>query len=436
MSTGTKVQPRLLFADSQGTIYDDPDLLLLCRRGDELALPRPQDLTPLPEGSDVFLLPGRRAVGMDPETGQALAMEENAVAAFVCPAHTVTGVAAYATDAGAPRLPLIAYAAVGFAEGRFWVCAKKVDEDRRQVFSGIPQERIAQGARNLLAKFPKNRLVAHLGRCALTYCCPAAKNLALGRFEAPLPTAQACNARCLGCISHQPEDSGFRAPQGRIAFRPSPAEIVEVMAEHARRERRCPVYSFGQGCEGEPLTEARTIAEAVARFRAGGGRGTVNVNTNASLPEAMEPLARAGVDSIRVSMNSADPGLYAAYYRPQGYDGLGAVRQTVEQAKAHGLFVSLNLLFFPGVTDTEAELDRLAAWCQKLRVDFVQLRNLNLDPELYLELAAPFVNGPSMGLANFRKRLKKTCPDLGFGYFNPYLGDRKTPHRPQGSEAP
>ena len=27
----------------------------------------------------------------------------------------------------------------------------------------------------------------------------------------------------------------------------------------------------------------------------------------------------------------------------------------------------------------------------------------------------------NMGLRNFRKRLKKACPWLRFGYFNPYL---------------
>ncbi len=30
---------------------------------------------------------------------------------------------------------------------------------------------------------------------------------------------------------------------------------------------------------------------------------------------------------------------------------------------------------------------------------------------------------PSMGLAVFMKRLKKLCPWLRYGYFNPYLGD-------------
>ncbi|NJB67484.1 pyruvate-formate lyase-activating enzyme [Desulfobaculum xiamenense] len=416
------VRPNLLYADESGQIYDHPGLLMLTRRGDELALPRPDEMTPLPPGSDVFLLPGRKAIGFDEETGEAIQLEENAVAAFVCPAYTVTGVAAYATQDEAPILPLMAYSAVGYANGRFWVAAKKVDEDRRQIFEGIPNDRIEKGAQKWLRKFPDNRLVGHLARCALTFCCPAAKNLALGRFEAPLPTSQACNARCVGCISYQPEDSGFCSPQNRIDFRPTPQEVCEIMMEHNRHEKKRPVYSFGQGCEGEPLTEAKTIAKAIAAFRAAGGEGTVNINTNASLPETIEPLAKAGLNSIRVSMNSANPALYQAYYRPAGYSGFDAVRNTVTEAKRNGLFVSLNYLFFPGVNDTEGELTMLQDFVTDLKVDFIQLRNLNLDPELYLDLAKPFVPGPSMGFTNFKKRLKKAAPWLNFGYFNPFLG--------------
>jgi molybdenum cofactor biosynthesis enzyme MoaA len=264
--------------------------------------------------------------------------------------------------------------------------------------------------------------------CALTNCCPAARNMCLGRFEAPLPTARTCNARCVGCISQQPEDSGFPATQKRIDFTPTPEEIVQIMRRHDRSEPRS-IFSFGQGCEGEPLTEAATIAEAVRRYRAEGGRGTVNVNTNASLPGAVADLARAGMDAIRASMNSARPEAYAAYYRPRGYS-FEDVRESLRTAHKAGLNVALNYLFFPGVSDTEAELDALHKLVDECGVNLIQLRNLNLDPELYLELAAPFVGGPSMGLANFRKRLKKHCPWLEFGYFNPYLGEREAPGAP------
>jgi len=419
MSTAKRIEPWLVYADENGNIYDNPDLLMLCRRGAELTLPRPDELIPLPEESEFFLLPGRGALGLDPETGRVEELDELAVAVFASPAHTLSASAAYATRPGAPRLPLFAYGAVGFFEGRFYVCARKVDQDRRQVFTGIPRERIEQGARRLLTEFPQNRLVRHLTHCALTYGCPAAKNLALGRFEAPLPTSRTCNARCVGCISLQPEDSGFPSTQNRIAFRPTDKEVAEVMLRHQGKEKRA-ILSFGQGCEGEPLTEARLIAAAVRRFRKAGGRGTVNVNTNASLPGVLPELAEAGVDSIRVSLNSARKGPYEAYYRPNGY-AFADVEQSIRAAKAAGMFVSLNLLYFPGLTDGEAEWEALAGLVAETRLDFIQLRNLNLDPELVLTLMAGQDFGPCMGLVNFLKRLKKACPWLGFGYFNPYL---------------
>jgi hypothetical protein len=70
MAASTHIQPTLVFADESGNIYDHPDLLMLCRRGGELELPRPDELMPLPEESEFFLLPGRSALGFDPESGQ------------------------------------------------------------------------------------------------------------------------------------------------------------------------------------------------------------------------------------------------------------------------------------------------------------------------------------------------------------------------------
>jgi len=419
-----KLTPHLVFADEDGNIYDHPDLLMLTRRGGEITPPRPDEMIPLPPESELFLLPGRDALGLDPESGQVERLPETAVAAFLSPGHTIAATAAYAKRDGAPVLPLFAYGAVGFANERFYVCAKKVDEDRRQVFTGIPKERIAKGASKLMSAFPKNRLVKHLAKCALTFCCPAARNLALGRFEAPLPTSRVCNARCLGCLSLQPEDSGFPATQSRIAFRPTPAEISELMLAHMAREKR-PIYSFGQGCEGEPLTEAETIADAVRTFREKGGKGTVNVNTNASFPDRVHALAKAGISSIRASVNSASPALYEAYYRPKGY-AFADVRASIEVAKDSGLFVSLNYLYHPGVSDTETELAALTELVEATRLDFIQMRNLNLDPDLYREVVAKSGLFPRpeipMGLKYFMKRLKKSCPWIKFGYFNPYLG--------------
>lgn len=416
------IRPRLVIADAQGNIYDDPELQMVCRKGYEFSLPKPDELIPLPEGSELFLLPGRNAIGMNPENGQLETTEELAVAAFVSPAHTLTAHAAYMTGNNAPVLPLFAYGAVGYANNRFYVCAKKVDEDVRQVFTGIPQAKIEKKARELMRLYPKNRLMRHLmTNCVLTYACPAARNLALGRYEAPLPVSKACNARCVGCISRQEAGSKICAsPQNRMGFTPTVQELLEVMRHHARNETRHPIYSFGQGCEGEPLTQAALLEETIRAFRAENGPGTINLNSNASMPDAIARLGAAGLTSLRVSMSSARPEAYARYYRPTNYT-FADVRQSILNAKEHGVFVSINLLYFPGISDTEPELEALLEFLTETRTDFIQLRNLNIDPEMYLELLAGLEFGPSMGLANFRKRIRKSCPWIRFGYFNPAI---------------
>ena len=73
------------------------------------------------------------------------------------------------------------------------------------------------------------------------------------------------------------------------------------MRIHEKHETKTPIYSFGQGCEGDPLMNPELLCNAVRLFREGGGRGTVNCNTNASRPDAVKALAEAGLTSLRVS---------------------------------------------------------------------------------------------------------------------------------------
>ena len=428
------IEPHLVMADERGNIYDDPDLLMVCRRGAQWGLPRPDELIPLPDESEFFLLPGRNAVGLDPETGLITPPEGEAplaVAAFAAPGYTISAHPAYESGENAPLLPLFAYGAVGYAKGRFYICARRVDTEPRQIFSHIARGRIEQGARGLLRDYPKNRLIRHImDNCVARYDCPAARNFALGRYEAPLPSSRSCNASCVGCISAQEKDSPIQStPQCRLAFTPSPEELAEVMRVHAGRETRTPIYSFGQGCEGDPLMNPDLLVESVRQFRAGQGPGTVNCNTNASRADAVIRLAEAGLTSMRVSLNSARPELYNRYYRPSGYS-FDDVRASIREARQRGIWVSLNLLVFPGVTDTEEELDALARLVGENGVSMIQWRNLNIDPEWYFKLMSSSEGpdklelSPSMGLTSFMKRLKKLCPWLRYGYFNPYLGEK------------
>ena len=149
--------------------------------------------------------------------------------------------------------------------------------------------------------------------CALTYQCPAARNFALGRWECPIPVSPACNANCVGCISLQPDEETIVSPQDRLGFKPTVEEIVEFTVPHLE-SAPYPIVSFGQGCEGEPLLMWETMRDAIIEIRKHTSKGSININTNGSMPKAVKALCEAGLDSIRVSTNSVRKEIYTPYY--------------------------------------------------------------------------------------------------------------------------
>lgn len=418
--------PYMLYADKAGNIFDHPELLMLGSACGLVQAVDEVDSIPLPEGSELFLLPGRLPMGMD-RRGRIVTLEEDpldggpvcAVATFMAPAHTAIFNPAYQTTANAPTLPLFAYTAAGFLRDRMVVAGLRVDPSNRQDCTNFPSpERIATNARKLLKRYAHNRLWQHLGGCALTNCCPAARNLMLGRFEAPLPVSQHCNADCLGCISLQPEGL-FPVTQPRIGFVPSAEEVAEVACHHLASGRQAMV-SFGQGCEGEPLMEGQVLKDSIRLIRKQFPSSTININTNGSLPAVLEELMGAGLSSVRVSLNSLRQDRHAAYYRPKGWD-LEDALQSLRTVKAKGGFTSINLLCMPGMTDQPDETEPLIKTIEKGLVDFIQWRNLNIDPEIYIERLALKTPAKHFGMDKLIRMLKKRFPKLGHGYFNPVL---------------
>jgi len=419
--------PALVYCDESGNIRDFPQLRMAGSAHGRYLQPRREDLIELPEGSDFFTLPERLPVGTDPETGEPLLLEENpdkpgrkiqAVAAFMAPAHTSTFSAAYQSLQNAPLLPLFAYTAVGWLNGKFWVAGFRSDQDIRQDHHQFKQQIIDRNTARQLQKHSSNRLIQHLGICCLTYRCPAARNYFIGRWEAPLPTSPQCNARCIGCISLQPSQS-CPSTQERLQFVPTVREIVEVAVPHLNSADR-PVVSFGQGCEGEPLLQGELLEQSITAIRRQTTRGTVNCNTNASLPDVVQRLAAAGLDSIRVSLNSAQESFYHNYYRPKNYR-FKDVKESIVCMKKCGKFVSLNYFVLPGFTDSHAETDALMDLIEQTRPDFIQLRNLNIDPEWYLDSIESPPDQAAYSVRPWLDRLKKTFPFLRFGYYNPCL---------------
>ncbi len=420
--------PTLVYANKKGEIKDFPGLLMAGRSGNTFSKPLLDDFIPLPQGSELFLLPDRIPVGISSTDAVPVLLDHDpdapgetiqAVAAFMAPAHTAIHSAAYkpAGDDLAP-LPLFAYTAVGWHKDRFWVSAFRSDPDRRQDAHSFDPEKIKKKTVRQLKKNTKNRLIQHLGKCCLTYGCPAARNYFLGRWEAPLPTSPLCNARCVGCISLQPSGC-CPATQDRIQFVPRVSEIAAIAVPHLKKAPG-PIVSFGQGCEGEPLLQAAILEKAIRSIRSQTGRGTINLNSNASLPHKIKLLAEAGLDSLRVSLNSARASCHELYYRPVNFT-FSDILEAIAIMKKAEKFVSLNYFILPGFTDNPEEFAALCSLIDTHQPDMIQLRNLNMDPDWYLETVEHDSDTPPMGIRIWLAELRRLFPALRFGYFNPSL---------------
>lgn len=411
--------PYLLYSDGEGNIFEDTSLFALGRAGWDAYPVDPEFWIELPDGGNLYELPGRKAIGIDVQTGEMRLCDKGwAVAAFVPPAHTGLFLAAYETAEDAPTLPLFCYTAAGWYNDRFYVTAVRIEKDIRQECAGYDDDKIETGTHHLLEAYPHNRLVKHLmENCCMTYNCPAARNFALSRWECPVPASPACNANCIGCVSFQPQEEDITSPQDRLTFKPSPEEIVEFTVPHLMNAP-FPLVSFGQGCEGEPLLMWETIRNAIIEIRKHTNKGSININTNGSKPDAVRALFEAGLDSIRVSTNSARKEIYERYYRPNNYTFEDIV-ESLKVANEMGKWSSINYFVFPGMTDSLEEYEALRWLIKETGLKMIQWRNFNIDPDWYLGQIGVVETGDIMGIKQLQDLIREEFPDLKFGYFNP-----------------
>jgi pyruvate-formate lyase-activating enzyme len=411
--------PYILYSDGKGNIFEDQSLYVVGRSGWD-AIPIPVDeWIELPQGGQLYELPGRRGIGIDVKTGEMRLCEKGwAVAAFIPPAHTGFYIAAYETGPDAPTLPLFCYTAAGWHNDKFYVPAVRIEDDVRQECGGFDETKIETGVENLLKSYPHNRLVEHLANnCALTYHCPAARNYFIGRWECPIPSSPACNANCIGCISFQPEDETIVSTQDRLTFKPTAEEIVEYTVPHLE-SAPYPIVSFGQGCEGEPLLMWETIRQTIIEIRKHTKKGSININTNGSKPDAVKALCEVGLDSIRVSTNSARREIYMPYYRPNNYD-FNDIIESLKVVRSYGGWTSINYFVFPGMTDSVAEYEALRQLIIDTDLCMIQWRNFNIDPDWYLGKIGVADTSEILGMKQMMELLKEEFPNLKYGYYNP-----------------
>ncbi len=411
--------PYLLFSDGNGNIAEDTTLYAVGRAGWDAYPVELDNWIELPDGGNLYELPGRRGIGIDVKTGDMRLCEKGwAVAAFVPPAHTGLFIAAYETQDNAPMLPLFCYTAAGWYNDTFYVTAVRIEQDIRQECAGYDDDKIQSGTEHLLAAYPHNRLVKHLmEQCCITYNCPAARNFALGRWECPIPSSPACNANCIGCVSFQPQEEEITSPQDRLTFKPTVEEIVEFTVPHLMNAPY-PLVSFGQGCEGEPLLMWETIRDTIIEIRKHTNKGSININTNGSKPDAVKILCEAGLNSIRVSTNSARKEIYTPYYRPNNYQ-FEDLLESLKIMNSYGGWTSINYFVFPGMTDCVEEYEALRKLIKETDLKMIQWRNFNIDPDWYLGQLGITEIGEIIGVKQMQELIQDEFPDLKFGYFNP-----------------
>ncbi|HLD52257.1 MAG TPA: radical SAM protein [Sediminibacterium sp.] len=413
------VKPFLLYSDGEGNIYEDETLYAVGRAGWDAFPVESDQWIELPQGGNLYELPGRRGIGIDVETGEMRLCEKGwAVAAFIPPAYTGLFIAAYETMPDAPTLPLFCYTAVGWMDEKNYVPAVRIEKDIRQEAAGFDDTKVKEGTAHLLQAYPENRLVKHLmENCCMTYHCPAARNFSLGRWECPVPTSPACNANCIGCISFQPEEETIVSTQDRLTFKPMAEEIVEFTVPHLINAP-FPIISFGQGCEGEPLLMWETIKESIIEIRKHTSRGSININTNGSKPAAVDALCKAGLNSMRVSTNSAQKHIYEAYYRPNNY-AFEDIIESLKVMRSYGGWTSINYFVFPGITDSEAEYEALRKLISDTNLNMIQWRNFNIDPDWYMGKIGMTDTGEMLGVKQMMDLIQDEFPNVKFGYFNP-----------------
>ncbi len=410
----------MLFANENGEMQDYPAFSAVGRTGTIFAEPLEEEMIPLPEGASLTLIPHSVPIGIN-RKGKFAPLRVNPYSnekERVYPVGALlpqgfTRLLLPGSLDGSSDLPLLGYTAVGVKNGQIYAAAVQTDEHRRWHPEYFNTPDLEEKVEEVSKRYPSNRIIRQLSGCALEYGCFTAQNIFYGRWEGGIPVSPACNAQCLGCISLQ-ESECCPSPQQRIDFIPTDKEIVELALFHFSHPK-AEIISFGQGCEGEPSLQADLIADAMKQIRSNTAKGTININTNAGYFAGIKKLCDNGLDAARVSLISATPEHYHAYYRPKTYT-LEDVKQSLKYAAARGVFVSLNYLVFPGFSDTEQEINNLINLVKSTGIRMIQLRNLNIRPELFFE-AIPSDNEP-LGMLHMINSLKEELPGVALGNYS------------------
>ena len=155
--------------------------------------------------------------------------------------------------------------------------------------------------------------------CATELRCYTAQNTFLRRYEGALPGLAGVQRRLPRLHLAADRRPGAGAPAAD-AFR---ADRRRARRDGRRSTSAAPtpaIVSFGQGCEGEPLTRDDVLAER----RRADPRASIPRRPSTSTPTAAARRSSSGsstpgCNSVRISAISFTDAVFRAYYRPVGY---------------------------------------------------------------------------------------------------------------------
>lgn len=209
-----------------------------------------------------------------------------------------------------------------------------------------------QGTEQLVrpgASWPAGRLVDRYGRVAT---------------DLRVSVTDRCTLRCTYCM---PAEGVRWLPRPEVLTDDELVRLVSVAVALGVREVRL--------TGGEPLLRPNVVG-LVARLRALQPAPELSLTTNAlRLAELAEPLARAGLDRVNVSLDTIRPATFRAITRR---DGLAQVLEGVEAARVAGLApIKINAVAVRGVNDHE--VGELLDWCLERGYELRYIEAMPLD---------------------------------------------------------
>ena len=240
-------------------------------------------------------------------------------------------------------------------------------------------------------------------------CFDRESHHSVGRIH--LPVAPRCNIKCKFCS--RKHDCANENRPGVTSKIISPAEALELVARAVENDPR--IHVAGIAGPGDPLANEATFVTLKMidrRFP----QLTKCLSTNGLLlPDRLDSLLDAGLDSLTVTMNALHPWIGGKIYSWADYRGRKYYREEaarllfgnqvsgIEKAIKLGLRVKVNSILVPGVN--EGEMAGLAALLKNVGVGL-----MNIMPLIPAAEMADFPVVSSLTLNRVREDCEKSIP--------------------------